>query len=222
MRTFEEQQRALFRSHLQSNIGEFAKSHSDVMTILSTRPLISRLDSQSITNSVALVRERAWAAVSVNLHAQLGQLAKELAGYLGTRLGVTISSDLRDLVDQPVLDMTLPMWLNSAQALEKNRVLKAMRGGHALALNALESFERARPFGLSHSTVSAITVTAATGLINRATLLYLQQAGRRDYKLVTAGDVRDPEAYTRKYSVTASPVAPMFIGDRSVPSLEIV
>lgn len=221
MRDFEETQRILFRSHLQTNIAHFSSTHSDVMTILATRSLVSRLDSQQIANSVALVRERAWAAVSVSLHAQLGQLATELAGYLSTRLSTPVLDDLRDLVDTPTLGMTLPEWLASAEIMEKQRVLKAMRGGYALSLNALESFERARPFGVSHSTVSAITVTTATNLINRGTLAMLAKAGRREYRLVTRGDVRDPEVYRRKYPITEQ-VSPAFIGDRGVPSLEIV
>jgi hypothetical protein len=217
MKDFEEHQRELFRSHLKNNIAAFSLTSDASMTILSTRTLAGRLDAQQITQSLALVRQQAWSSISVNLHNQLSTLVRETAAHVGTQLAVMIPLDLRTEIDQPILGMTLPQWLASAETLERARVLKAMRSGFGVHATPLAAFTAAAPYALSNSSVSAITVTSASAVMNRVALEIYKLAGIKRYGLATSGDRRDPSAYQRDYSVDDPPQAPMFIGDRSYP-----
>lgn len=217
MKTFEERQRELFKSHLKTNIAAFSTTSDAVMTILSTKKLVGRLDAQQITQSIAIARQPAWATISINLHNQLAQLVKETAAHVGTQLAVIIPIELKSNIDQPILGMTLPQWLNSAETLERARVLKAMRSGFGLNATPLSAFMDHSPFSLSNSSISAVTVTSATAVMNRVALDIFRLAGIKRYKLETSGDVRDPKAYGREYGVDEQPFAPMFIGDRSYP-----
>ena len=124
MKDFEEKQRELFRSHLQTNIAEFSKTSESTMTILSTRKLTGRRDAQFITQSLSIARQPAWAAISVNLHNQLRQLVKETTAFLGTQHAVSVPVELASVVDEPVLGMTIPRWLASAELLEHQHMTR--------------------------------------------------------------------------------------------------
>ncbi len=217
MKDFEERQRILFRSHLRTNLAEFSKTSDAVMTILSTRSLVGRHAAQTLTQSLTNARKSAWAAISVNLHNQLTQLAKETVGYVGTQLGIPAPDNVTGNVDLPILGRTLPSWLASAEALETARVLKAMRRAYSLSQTALAGFQESAPYSMSNSTVSAITVTAATSVINRTALDLYRAAGVKQYRLETSGEIREPHNYQHNYGVDHDPVAPMWVGDRSYP-----
>jgi len=216
MKEFEERQRELFRSHLKTNIAAFASTSDATMTILSTKTLVGRLDATSIASSLSLARQPAWASISTNLNNQLKSLVKDTASFLGTQHGV-VTGDLRANIDMPILGRQLWAWLGSAEVLEGQRVLKAMRAGYGLNLKPLDTFKQHAPYSISNSAVGAITVTAATSVMNRVALEIFELAGIRRYKLETQGDVRVPKAYTLEYSTSEEPQAPMFIGDRSYP-----
>ena len=217
MKEFEERQRELFKSHLRTNLSEFSKTSDATMSVLSTRKLAGRLDAQQIMHTLTITRAPAWAAISVNLHNQLGQLTRETAALIGTQLAVHIPIDLRYTIDEPLMGTTLPKWLHNAQLMESQRILKSMRAGHASNLTPLEAFLAQHPFTKTNSSISALTVTAATGVMNRVAIEIFKLAGLKRYRLETSGEVRDPEAYIREYSIEQGPQAPMFIGDRSYP-----
>lgn len=216
MKDFEEAQRELFRSHLKTNIAAFSLTSDSTMTILSTRTLIGRLDASSIASSLALARAPAWASISTNLNNQLRTLSKQTAALLSTRHAV-VTGDLSHNIDRPILGRQLWAWLASAEVLEGQRVLKALRSGYGLNKKPLDAFKDAAPYSLSNSTVGAITVTSATAVMNQVALEIFRLAGIKQYKLETSGDIRDPAWYKRTYGVGEEPQAPLFIGDRSYP-----
>lgn len=217
MKDFEERQRELFRAHLRTNIAAFSQTSAGTMTILSTRTLVGRLDASNVSRSLALARQPAWAAISANLHTQLQTLVRETGAHLGTQHAVLLPHGLRSAIDQPILGMTLPQWFAAAEVQEGLRVLKAMRSGYALSKKPLDAFTDAAPYSLSNSSIGAITVTAATSVMNRVALAIFSLAGIKSYRLETSGDIRDPRRYDKLYSVNEEPEAPMFIGDRSYP-----
>lgn len=217
MKDFEERQRELFRSHTKTNMAEFSKTSNDTMTILSTRKLLGRRDAQYIAQSLMIARQPAWAAISVNLHNQLKQLAKETTSYLGTKYAVAMGIDTTTFVDDPVLGLTIPRWLGAAEMLEHQRVLRAMKDSFGLNGNPIEAFSRHAPYSLSNSSVAAVTVTSAASVMNRIALEVFKLADIKRYKLETNGDIRNPKAYELQYGTGESPRAPAFIGDRSYP-----
>lgn len=217
MKDFEARQRELFKSHIRTNLSEFSKTSDSIMSVLSTRKLIGRLDAQQIMNTLTITRAPAWAAISINLHNQLSQLTREVAAHVGTQLAVMVPVDLRHAIDEPVLGTTVPQWLHHAQLAESQRILKSMRAGHAVNATPLEAFLAHHPFAKTNSTLSALTVTAATGVMNRVALEIFKLAGVKRFKLATNGDIREPKAYELEYGVESGPQAPMFIGDRSYP-----
>lgn len=217
MKDFEEHQRQLFRGHLRVNVAEFTRTHDSTISILGARTLRRRSDAQEIAQSLMSARSPAWAAISVNLHNQLKTLVRETASHLGTVHSVIVPESLESVIDDPILLMTLPQWLGSAEIMEHQRVTRALRNGFMMNGSALDTFLGASPYSPSNSSVSAITVTSATSVINRVAMRIFSLAGITQYKLETNGDIRTPDAYKQIYQVNDNPRAPMFIGDRSYP-----
>lgn len=172
---------------------------------------------QMLTQSLGIARQPAWAAISTAMHLQLQQLVRETAAHVGTQLAVHIPIDLKYVIDQPILGLTLPRWLHNAELLEMQRTIRAMKSGLALGTTPMEAFTQNAPFSQSNSSVSAATVTAATAVLNRTALEIFKLAEIKRYTLATNGTVRDPMAYKLQYGVDEDPRAPMHVGDRSYP-----
>lgn len=217
MKEFEERQRELFRAHLRVNVAEFTRTHDATMNILGARKLTRRSDAQHIAQSLMIARQPAWAAISVNLHNQLKQLVKETAAHLGTKFAIVLPTDLDGEIDKPVMQMTLPQWLSSAEIMEHQRVTRALKTGFLMNGSAMDAFISAAPYSPSNSAVSAITVTSATATINRVAMRMFPLAGHQQYRLETSGDIRSPDIYKKTFPVTEEPRSPSFIGDRSYP-----
>jgi len=219
MKAFEERTREVFKSHLRSNITAFAQTQDAIRLILSSRTLIGRLDASSVSHSLALVRADAWAALSVRLHEQLRSLHGDAIALLSTELAVPLISDLAHYLDGPILGATLPQWIRAAESTERVRAYEALRMAHARKVPLIHAFDEASPYARTNSSIAAITVTAATTVLNQATMNAAKQAGRRHYQLWIARDQRQPDLYKHQYEVGRGPVGPMFIGDRTIPVL---
>lgn len=219
MREFYETIRPLIRTTIQKNLEEFTVTGDPIATVLASRKLTGRRDALVITRTIALIRSGAWGSVAVNLHTMADTITRQGTSYLVTKLRTVLASNAMDYLEDPFLGWNLALWHKAAETRETDRILKVLRLGHALRLTPTEAFSQFQPLNVSNSSVSAMTITASTHVVNRLAMDAAKQAGVKEYELWTDGKVKDPDIYNIKFAVGKGLLGPMFPGDRSIPIL---